>query len=91
MATSIMTRCETRRLFKINGVKEARWVDVAVADLAQVDAPQIRCSHCHGAVKLVNGNDERGTEAHVKHRLREDSDNCQGAQGSAGLSSRPIK
>jgi hypothetical protein len=89
MATELMTRCETKRLYKINGVKEARWVDVAVADIAGGDAVEIRCTYCHGAVKLAPANDARKIEAHVKHRARVDTDNCQGGKGQ-GMSSKPV-
>jgi hypothetical protein len=89
MATDLMTRCETKRLFKVNGVKETRWVDVAVADILGGDAPVIRCTYCHGAVKVTPANDARGVEAHVKHRARTDADNCQGGKGQ-GRSSKPV-
>ncbi len=79
---------------KINGVKETRWVEVAVADIAGDEAAEIRCAHCHGAVKLQKAKADRGEEDHVKHRLRVDTDNCQGGkgpQGTQGLSSKPIE
>ncbi len=90
MATNMMTRCETKRRFKINGVKESRWVDVAVADIVDADEPAIRCSRCHGAVKLIKKNGTSGSEDHVKHRFRQDTDNCAGVGGAASLSSRPV-
>ena len=83
MAQQLMTRCEMRRLYKVNEKKEWRWVDVAVADIAGNLESQIRCTHCHGAVKVVKGNE------HVVHRYSADSDNCQSGRGP-GLSSRPV-
>lgn len=83
MTQQLMTRCETKRLYKVNGNKEWRWVDVAVADIAPDSESQIRCAHCHGAVKVVKGNE------HVAHRSRADADNCQGGQAQS-LSSRPV-
>jgi hypothetical protein len=94
MRTMVMTRCETKRRFKINGVKQTRWVEVAVADIANGDEVEIRCAHCHGAVKLLKANVDRGEEDHVKHRSRVDTENCQagqGPQGGQGLSSKPVE
>jgi hypothetical protein len=93
-ATNLMPRCETKRRFKTNGVKESRWVDVAVADIANGDEVEIRCAHCHGAVKLHKANAAKGQEDHVTHRSRADADHCQGgrgAQGGQGLSSKPVE
>jgi hypothetical protein len=93
MPANVMTRCETKRLYKVNGVKESRWVEVAVADLAGEAEREIRCAHCHGAVKIFPGRADRGTESHVKHRAKVDTDNCQGGrgpQGASGTSSRPV-
>jgi hypothetical protein len=87
MADSAMDRCEVKRLFKVNGVKEVRWVSVAVADVAKDSEPQLRCIFCHGAVKLNKGGD------YVLHRWRADGDNCPGGsgpRGAQGLSSNPL-
>jgi hypothetical protein len=90
MHTTVMTRCQTKRRFKINGVKETRWVEVAVADIVGDEAAEIRCAHCHGAVKLQKAKADRGEEDHVTHRLRVDTDNCQGGRGQ-GMSSKPVE
>ena len=87
MPDTAMPRCEVKRLFKVNGVKESRWVGVAVPDVANDSEPVIRCAYCHGAVKFDKGRD------YVMHRWRADADNCQvgrGPQGSQGLSSKPV-
>lgn len=94
MTDSLMTRCETKRLYKIDGKKEWRWVEVAVTDLADEGEREIRCAHCHGAVKINRRKGERGAEDHVKHRSRADADNCQdgrGVQSGHGLSSKPVE
>jgi hypothetical protein len=87
MADTAMDRCEVKRLFKVNGAKEARWVDVAVNQIAADSEAQLRCAYCHGAIKLDKGGD------YVMHRWRTDGDNCQGGRGprgSQGLSSKPV-
>ncbi|HYO25053.1 MAG TPA: hypothetical protein VEQ85_08885 [Lacipirellulaceae bacterium] len=83
-----MTRCETKRLYKIDGAKQWRWVDVAVADLPPEPESPIRCAHCHGAVKIHKT--KTGVQEHVKHKARVDADNCQGGNGAV-LSSKPIE
>jgi hypothetical protein len=90
MVKESMTRCQTKRLYKINGVKEWKWVDVAVADLASGVEREIRCTHCHGAVKFDAAKGAVGPHECVKHKLRADADNCQnGAAG--GRSSKPVE
>jgi hypothetical protein len=87
MADTAMERCEVKRLYKINNVKEARWVNVGVSDIASDPEAKLRCAYCHGAIKLDKGGD------YVMHRWRADGDNCQGGQGprgTQGLSSKPI-
>ena len=93
MPDALMTRCETKRLYKVNGAKEWRWVEVAVADVASDDAREIRCVHCHGAIK-VHKTKADASQEHVRHRSRADADNCQagrGSNGSIGLSSNPVE
>ncbi len=87
MADTAMERCEVKRFFKVNGIKETRWVEVAAADVARDSEATIRCAYCHGAVKLDKGGD------YIMHRWRADGDNCQGAhasRGAYGLSSKPV-
>jgi hypothetical protein len=87
MPDTAMNRCQTKRMYKTNGVKETRWVDVDVLDVVNDERAQIRCSHCHGALKFDKGRE------YVMHRLRADADNCQngrGPQGAEGLSSKPV-
>jgi hypothetical protein len=94
MTDILMTRCETKRLYKVNGTKAWRWVEVAVADITSEDTGEIRCAHCHGAIKVHPGKTAVGVEPHVKHKARVDTDNCQngrGAQAGVGLSSKPVE
>lgn len=85
MADIAMDRCEVKRLYKINGVKEMRWVDVAAADVAQDADAVLRCASCHGAVKFNKGGD------YVLHRWRADGDNCQGGRAGQTRSSKPVE
>jgi hypothetical protein len=87
MADDLMTRCETKRLFKVNDKKEWRWVEVAVADLS--GEGEIRCVHCHGAIKIQKSAGERGPHEHAAHKARVDADNCPRVRGGS-LSSRPV-
>ncbi len=87
MADTAMERCAVKRRYKVNGAKETRWVDVAVADVAKDTEATLRCVYCHGAIKLSKGGD------YVMHRWRTDGDNCQGGlgpQGAQGRSSKPV-
>lgn len=84
----LMTRCETKKLFKIDGKKEHRWVEVPVEDVTSEST--IRCSYCHGAVKINPAKATGASEAHVTHKSRADADSCQ--NGSAqGRSSKPVE
>jgi hypothetical protein len=85
----LMTRCETKKLFKIDGKKEHRWVDVAVEDVTSEST--IRCAYCHGAIKInpAKATGAGAGEAHFTHKSRADADSCQ--NGSAqGRSSKPV-
>jgi hypothetical protein len=87
MADTAMERCEVKRLFLVNGGKQARWVNVAVTDVANDTEAKLRCAYCHGAIRFNKGGD------YVLHRWRADGDNCQGghgARGAQGLSSKPV-
>ncbi len=45
-----MTRCEEKRLYKVDETKAWRWVEVAVDSLSDDGQKEIRCMHCHGLV-----------------------------------------
>jgi hypothetical protein len=88
MPDETMTRCETKRLYKVDGKKIWRWVEVAASDAVDQGKDDIRCLHCHGAIKF----NKRGASAEVQvtHRLRQDADNCRGGR-AAGRSSHPVE
>jgi hypothetical protein len=93
MAGDMMMRCEEKRLHKVDGKKEWRWIDVGVGDLSLDGDKAVRCTHCHGEVKLRKQKGVKGAPDHLEHRLRQDSENCQGGHyflGSHRPSAKPV-
>ncbi len=74
----LMYRCEQKKLFKMNGVKEWRWVERDVAGLTTGSNNDIRCMHCHGEVRVHVRKVEHGPADHVEHLHRQDSEHCRG-------------
>jgi len=73
-----MYQCEQKKLFKVSGVKEWRWVEREVSGLPSGRDKGIRCKHCHGEVRVHVKKAENGPADHVEHLRREDSEHCQG-------------
>jgi hypothetical protein len=93
MAKDMMVRCEEKRLHKIDGKKEMRWVQLAVADLSDDASREIRCLFCHGQVKLRTQQLATGPQSLIEHRSRQDAEHCQGSshyQGSHQTSAKPV-
>lgn len=93
MPNDLMNRCEQRRRYKINDQIEWRWKEVAVAEAIGGSSSDIRCMHCHGAVRIHRQQVEHGPQDHVEHRLRQDSEHCRGGiyfQGEHRLSTQPV-
>ena len=93
MAKDTMVRCEEKRLHKIDGKKEWRWVQIAVEDLSSDGAREIRCLYCNGEVKLRKQQLAAGPQVHIEHRSRQDAEHCQGShayQGSHQASLKPV-
>jgi hypothetical protein len=93
MARDFMIRCEQRKLYKTDGLYEQRWKDVAVTEILQAAPQDIRCVHCHGAVRLHRQQAAQGPQDHAEHRLRQDSEGCRGGhyfRGEHQMSSRPV-
>jgi hypothetical protein len=89
----MMTRCERRTKFKVDGQYEWRWKEVPVADVIAVGPQDVRCVHCHGAVRIHRQQVEHGPQDHVEHRSHQDSEGCQGGhyfQGVHRMSSDPV-
>jgi len=89
-----MYQCEVKRPFKMkNGTKQLRWVVRDVAGLPSGSHPDIRCMHCHGAVRVHRQQAEDGPADHVEHLSHQDSVGCQGGHFFAGthrLSLNPV-
>lgn len=93
MAKDTMVRCEEKRLHKIDGKKEWRWVQIAAADLSSDGSREIRCLYCNGEVKLSKHQSATGLQVHIEHRWRKDAEHCQGShayQGSHQTSLKPV-
>lgn len=93
MAKDVMVRCQEKRLHTIDGKKQFRWVEIAVADVSAEGGKEIRCMHCKGEVKVVKQKTASGAPLHVDHRSRLDTDQCLGGRSFGGAqqqSSKPV-
>jgi len=93
MSHDLMTKCEQKRLFKINDEKIWKWVEVEVSALTSGEHNNIRCVHCHGRVRVHKQNVEHGPKDHVEHRVKRDSENCRGGhyfKGEHKMSQDPV-
>ena len=52
MPNDLMLRCEQRRDYKVNDGYERRWKEVPVSEAVGAQPSDIRCMHCHGAVRI---------------------------------------
>ena len=84
MDKDLMYQCEQKKPHLIldenkkpTGKRGLKWVAVDVSSLPMVGT-EIRCVHCHGAIKLHKQKRATGPVGHVEHRDREDSERCQG-------------
>lgn len=75
-AQDSMELCAAKRLFKIDGKKEWKWVEARVADLLK--GSEVRCLYCKGAVRLHFKQKVDGVIDHCEHRSRKDSEHCRG-------------
>ena len=94
MAHELMTNCEQKKQFTLSSKKEWLWVKIPVS-LVGTSYEAIRCMHCHGAVQIRRQSVDNGPEDHVEHRLRQDSENCEGGSiyddGKHRLSLQPVE
>jgi hypothetical protein len=68
--------CAVKKLFKVDGEKEWRWVAMPVKEALAAGASEFRCKDCHGAVKLHGRHVARGPAPRVEHKSRQDSEYC---------------
>lgn len=93
MPHDLMTQCEQKKLYLVNGKEVDRWVVVAADTLEGVAPDRIRCMHCFGAVRLHKQQVAHGPQDHVEHRSRQDSQGCRGGsyfQGTHTQSLQPV-
>lgn len=94
MSSELMLKCEQRKLFKVDGGKIRKWVEVEASQLTSGEQPDIRCIHCHGKVRVHRQQVEHGPRDHVEHRSRQDSENCRGGhyfKGDHRMSLQPVE
>ena len=95
MPHDLMTRCEQKKEYRIDGHDSWRWVEVAASDVVGVSSEKIRCVHCHGAVRLHRQQVGHGPKDHLEHRLKQDSTHCMGGIYYKGpphqLSTQPVE
>ncbi len=94
MAHDLMVRCERRTQYKIDGQYQWKWKEVAVSEMPATEPADLRCVHCHGAVRLHRQQVDHGPQDHVEHRSRQDSEGCPGGHyflGIQRMSSNPIE
>jgi hypothetical protein len=93
MPHDLMTRCEERRQYVIDGKREWRWKEVPVSKAIGASPKDIRCMHCHGAVRIHRQQVEHGPQDHVEHRSRQDSEGCRAGvyfMGEHRMSTSPV-
>lgn len=90
-----MYDCEVRKLFKRpDGTMEKRWVVRPVSSLPSGTHPDVRCMHCHGAVRVHRSQVDHGPADHVEHRVHADSEGCLGGSyfdGNHRLAREPVE
>ena len=84
MPNSLMYDCDVKVLFKVDGVRELRWVTRLVAKLDGGASRAIRCAHCHGEVRVHKQRVPHGPTDHVEHLHRQDAVNCKGGHDFGG-------
>ena len=94
MPHDLMKQCEKKKQFLRDGQKVWEWVFVPVSGLVSGTGRDIRCMHCHGAVRVHKQQVDHGPVDHVEHRSQQDSENCKGGvhfKGVHRLSTHPIQ
>ncbi len=81
-----MTKCDVKRLYKSNETKDMKWVQRPVAEVQEGE--RVRCTHCHGKVRVHRQHVSHGPQDHVEHTSREDSENCRGGHHFKGTHKR---
>lgn len=95
VSRSLMTKVEAKKLFRLpTGGYESRWEICPVDRALQVAYKEVRCAHCHGAVRLHASHTEGSPAAHAEHLSKSDSTGCKGGyyfDGSHRMSGAPVE
>ena len=75
--------CDVKAAFQTSVGVELRWKKTEVEITADTDV--IRCSHCHGAVRVHRKRKPDGVRDHVEHRSRQDSEHCKAGHYFKGV------
>jgi hypothetical protein len=78
MPHNLMNQCEAKRLFLRDEKKVREWTVTPVSRLETGGSTEIRCMHCHGAVRVHKQKVAHGPADHVEHLSRQDSTGCMG-------------
>lgn len=84
MPHDLMVKCQQNKLFLRDGIKIREWTEVAVSTLT-TGANNIRCIHCHGAIRVHMRQVKHGPADHVEHLSRQYSENCKGGSYFKGV------
>ena len=94
MPHDLMNNCEAKKLFLRNDKKVREWTVTPVSDLVSGSSADIRCMHCHGAVKVHRQQVSHGPTDHAEHRSKQDSKGCKGGiyfEGVHQMSQNPVE
>jgi hypothetical protein len=93
MSSSLMLNCEQIVIRVVNGESIKNWEEVLATALPSGTQPDIRCSHCHGEIRVHKRHVNHGPRDHVEHLSRQDSESCRGGHyfnGEHRISSQPV-
>jgi hypothetical protein len=89
MARDQMYQCEQKKPHLIldenkkpTGARKMEWALIEASEATLLK--EMRCRHCHGAVRLHKKSKTNGPQDHVEHKTREDSERCQGGMHFIG-------
>lgn len=89
----LSTVCEQKKPFLVDDKRIEKWVKMEVAKIIDESKP-VRCAHCYGKVRIHRQRKESGTQDHVEHYKRSDSENCIAGHyykgGGHKMSSKPV-
>jgi hypothetical protein len=85
MAKDLMYDCEHRAQFvdtsdpTNRSKRKMGWVAAKVINVPKkTSSRDVRCIYCQGAIRIHRQRQVNGTQDHVEHTSREDSENCKG-------------